>query len=147
TTAFTVGNHTVPTPREFTDMFVVPERFGRPAHAMEPGSAEWAKAEERASARTRHYMKVALLLQGLLDRTTVFHPHDGASFLDQSHYDSGRVRVILDGENAVTDGRPSFAVWRRERCAQMHAGMLVIGAFSTHMQTFDTNDRLYVVRT
>jgi len=146
TTEFVVGNHTVPSAKEFTDLFMVPARFGAPAHPMEPGSKEWMEAEEHADKRTRHYMKVALLLQGLLDRTTVFHPHDGASFLDQSHYDAGRVKVILDGENAVTDGRPSFADWRRERVALMHAGMRVIGAFSTHMQTFDTNDRLSDVR-
>lgn len=146
TTEFVVGNNTVPSPKEFTDMFVVPERFGRPAHPMEPGSDEWMKAEERADKRTRHYMKVALLLQGLLDRTTVFHPHDGASFLDQSHYDAGRVKVILDGENAITDGRPPFRKWRSERVARMHAGMRVIGSWGSHLQTYDTRDRLSDVR-
>ena len=146
TTLFTVGNRTVPSPKEFTDLFVVPGRFGEPSRPMAPGSSDWVKAEERADARTRHYMKVALLLQGLLDRTTVFHPHDGASFLDQSHYDAGRVRVILDGENAITDGRPSYRDWLRDKRAQMHEGMRVIGAFATKMRTYDSRDHSADVR-
>jgi hypothetical protein len=140
TTAFTVGNHTVPAPKEFTDMFMARGRFGEPARKLEPGSAEWVKAEERADLRTRHYMKVALLLQGLLDRTAVLHPHDGASFLDEAHYNAGRVKVILDGENAIGDGRPSYRDWRRERVAQMHAGMRVIGAFGSRMRQYDSKD-------
>lgn len=143
---FTVGRHTVPTPKEFTDMFIVKGRFGQPDRKLEPGSEEWMKAEKQADQRTRHYMKVALLLQGLLDRTAVLHPHDGVSFLDQAQYDAGRVRVVLDGENALTDGRPSFRAWRSERVAAMHSGMRVIGAFSSRMQLFDTRDHGAQVR-
>lgn len=145
-TQFVVGNHTVPAPKEFTDMFMTRAQFGRPAEKLEPGSKAWMDAEERADARTRHYMKVALLLQGLLDRTAVFHPHDGASFLDQSHYDSGRVRVILDGENALTDGRLEYREWRRERIEAMHPGMRVIGAFGSRMRKYDGKDESASVR-
>ncbi len=140
TTQFTVGNTTVPSAKDFTDLFVKKGRFGDPDRKLEPGSPEWVKAEETADARTRHYMKVALLLQGLLDRTTVFHPHPGVSFLDQAHYDQGLVRVILDGENQLTDGRLPFKEWRKERVAQMHPGMRVIGAFAQRMRTLNSRD-------
>lgn len=146
TTDFTVGNRTVPTPKEFTDMFIERGSFGRPDRPLEPGSAKWLKAEERADKRTRHYMKVALLLQGLLDRTTVLHPHDNPSFLDQAHYDSGRVQVILDDENALTDGRPSYSEWLRQKKADLHAGMRVIGAFAHRMRTYETRDSPCEVR-
>ncbi|SDH32350.1 hypothetical protein [Microbacterium sp. 77mftsu3.1] len=140
TTQFTVGKHTVPEPREFTDLFIEKGRFGEPDRPLVPGSPAWVKAEETSDRRTRHYMKVALLLQGLLDRTAILHPHAGVSFLDQSHYDQGLVKVILDGENALTDGRLPFREWRQERVKAMHAGMRVIGAFATKMRQFSTRD-------
>ena len=143
---FAVGRHTVPTPKEFTDLFIQKGHFGQPDVKLEPGSAAWVKAEKQADSRTRHYMKVALLLQGLLDRTTVMHPHDGVSFLEQSHYDDGRVRVILDGENALTDGRPSFSAWRSAHIKRLHGGMRVIGAFATKMRTFAGRDESAAVR-
>lgn len=136
---FTVGRHTVPTPKEFTDLFIEKGRYGEPDRKLEPGSEAWMKAEKRADARTRHYMKVALLLQGLLDRTAILHPHDGASFLEQEHYDTGRLRVVLDGEGALTDGRPSFRDWRRTKVALLHPGMRAIGAFSK-LRTYDSRD-------
>lgn len=143
---FAVGRHTVPTPKEFTDLFVQKGGYGKPDVKLVPGTDAWVKAEKQADNRTRHYMKVALLLQGLLDRTTILHPHDGASFLEQAHYDEGRVRVILDGENALTDGRPSFSAWRSAKIAELHQGMRVIGAFATKMRTFSGRDEPAAVR-
>ncbi len=141
TTEFTVGNRTVPTPREFTDLFVVRGSFGREDRHMEPGSAEWEKAEKAADKRTRHYMKVALLLEGLADRTTVFHPREhSTSFLSQDSYDSGRIRVILDDEKAITSGRPSFTDWLKLKRADMHEGVRVIGAFASRMRLYQSKD-------
>ena len=143
---FAVGKHTVPTPKEFTDLFVRKGRFGEPDVKLEPGTEAWVKAEKAADARTRHYMKVALLLQGLLDRTTVLHPHDGVSFLEQAYYDAGKVRVVLDGENALTDGRPSFSEWRAAKISGLTRGMRVIGAFATKMRTHASRDEPAAVR-
>lgn len=141
TTDFVVGDKTVPTANEFTDMFLTNGAFGRERVPLEPGSKQWLAAEEFADNRTRHYMKVALLLQGLVDRTAVFHPHDGVSFLDQSHYDAGRVRVILDGEMVLSDGKPSYREWRSQHVAAMHEGMRVIGHYSSRMKLYSTKDR------
>ena len=146
TAPFTVGKHTVPTPKEFTDLFIRKGRFGEPDEKLVPGTDAWVKAERHADARTRHYMKVALLLQGLIDRTTVLHPHDGISLLEQSTYDSGKARVILDGENSLTDGRPSFKTWRTSKIEAMHPGMRVIGAFATKMRTHAGRDEAAAVR-
>lgn len=140
TTEFTVGDRVVPTDREFTDLFVVKGSFGRDDHPMQPGTSEWEKAEKAADKRTRHYMKVALLLEGLVERTTVFHPHEGVSFLDQSHYDTGRVRVILDAENALSSGRPSFRDWQREKMSNLREGMRIVGAFASRMRTYSSKD-------
>jgi hypothetical protein len=94
---------------------------------LKPGTREWEKAEETADAKRRHYMRVALILQGLLDRTTIFHPvRPGTSFLDPAAHDAGRVRFILDDEPALGDGSEPFKDWQRRLSERLQPGMRVI---------------------
>ncbi|WIE81153.1 hypothetical protein [Curtobacterium sp. MCSS17_016] len=129
TAPFSVGAHAVPRADLFTDMFV--ETVGGERRPMQPGSSAWIRAEEAADQLTRHYMKVALLLQGLVDRTKVFHPlpASGLSFIDQSAYDRGVVRVITDDENVLAAVRQPFDEWLKERTANLDTGMRVVGSF------------------
>lgn len=144
TTDFTVGNRVVPSDKEFTSLFesrqydwTTREYVTKP---LQPGTEAWAKAEKLSDLRTRHYMKVALLLEGLAERKTVLHPNTGVSFLDQSHYDDGRVRIIMDAENSIAMGRPSFRDWQREKLHALHEGMRIVGAFASRMRTYSTKD-------
>lgn len=144
TTDFTVGNRVVPSDREFTGLFEsrvfdwnTREYVTKP---LQPGTEAWEKAEKASDLRTRHYMKVALLLEGLAERTTVLHPNTGVSFLDQRHYDDGRVRIIMDAENAISMGRPSFKDWQRDKMNAMREGMRIVGAFASRMRTYSTKD-------
>jgi hypothetical protein len=136
TTDFRVGTRLIPGRDEFTSMFVE-RQFDHKTHEyrtvpMEPGSSAWFKAEEAADARRRHYMKVALVLQGLIDRTTVFHPLPAAevSLLHPESYDAGHVVVVTDGDLALGTGRPSFREWLKALNAQLRPGMRIIGAFN-----------------
>jgi len=136
TAPFSVGAHAVPRAELFTDMFV--ETIGGERRPMQPGSSAWIRAEEAADQLTRHYMKVALLLQGLVDRTKVFHPlpTGGLSFIDQAAYDRGVVRVITDDENVLTTGRQPFKEWLKERTANLDTGMRIVGSFSGYGRGF-----------
>lgn len=136
TAPFSVGAHAVPRADLFTDMFV--ERIGGISRPMQPGSSAWIRAEEAADKLTRHYMKVALLLQGLVDRTKVFHPLPvgGLSFIDQSAYDRGVVRIITDDENVLAAVRQPFKDWLKERTANLDTGMRVVGSFSGYGRGF-----------
>lgn len=137
TTPFQVGARMIPTANEFTRMFVTTDREGRTV-SLVPGSPAWLRAEEAADKTTRHYMKVALILQGLVDRTKVFHPlpAGGLSFIEQRFYDDGTVQVISDAELALTSGRPPFHDWLKERQKALRAGMRVVGAFSGYGRGF-----------
>lgn len=109
---------------------------------LQPGTAAWLRAEQAADARRRHYMRAALILQGLVDRTTVFAPlpADGVSLLRPDSYDAGHVRLICDAENTLPPGRPPFYEWLAERNAALRPGMRIVGAFSS--QPFrDLRDR------
>jgi len=120
----------LPNRDEFTTMF--DHRIFGP---VEPGSREWLRIEREAEARQRHYMRILLVLQGLIDRTPVFHPlpEGDASFLRLQDRDSGRVRLIQDADPAalLTDGRPSFRQWQKRLMAQLRPGLRIVGDWNT----------------
>lgn len=134
-TDFKVGRRLVPASDEFTSFFVEQHRDWDTGaveeRRIEPGTDAWMKAEERADARGRHYMRVALILQGLVDRTTVFAPlpPEKVSFLDTADFEKGRVRFVMDGEDALGTGRESFYDWQRRLNSELHKGMRIIGSF------------------
>lgn len=139
-TKFQIGTRLVPASDEFTRYFKRPMRhFGQDGEALDseylqPGEKAWAKAEQAASFRQRQYMRVALILEGLLHRTTVFHPLPaaGISFTDQQHHAAGRVRFVLDAERLLGSGDqlPPFNDWLANLSGQLRPGMRIVGNFS-----------------
>ena len=131
-----IHDRVLPKRAEFTEVF---ERrlFGHSGQKLsepvEPGSKEWMAMEKRASALQRHYMRVLLVLQGLIDRTPAWHPlpEGGASFLRLSDQDEGRIRLIQDGDASLQlgDGRESFSDWQQRLNNQLRTGMRVVGNF------------------
>lgn len=123
-TDFQVGARLVPGRNEFTSIFV--DRWTK--EPLQPGTDAWMKAEKAASQRERHFMRIALILQGLVDRTAVFHPLPvaGLSLLAPGHYDEGHVVLIADDENQITSGRTPFYRWLAAKNAQLTPGMRVI---------------------
>jgi hypothetical protein len=149
-TDFPVGDRLTPTREEFTSFFVQQRHdpgTGAPVSApIKPGTAAWLRAEEAADARRRHFMRAALILQGLIDRTTVFRPlpAEHVSVLDPASYDAGHVQLITDAENALSTGRQPFYEWLTERNAQIRRGMRIVGSFKgTEFQGMRTREGHY----
>lgn len=135
TAGFSVGARLIPATDEFTRFFRTDRRLPDGTVEtvdLEPGSTAWARAEAAADARTRHFMKVAMLLQGLIDRTAVLAPlpAPNVSFLRPDSYDAGHVVVITDDDRALGDGAERFRDWQARLCAQLDVGMRIVGAFS-----------------
>jgi hypothetical protein len=160
-TDFTVGDLLTPARHEFESYFTE-FRYSTDTRSservpLEPGSAAWLRAEEQADARRRHYMRAALILQGLVDRTTVFAPlpAERVSLLDPASYDAGHVQLVCDAENTLTTGRTPFYQWLAERNRQLRPGMRIIGAFNLGVFTslrsrerwdYDKHERLWPQR-
>jgi len=136
TTDFDLGPRVTPKRDEFTRMFTDRFNGGKP---LKPGSSAWLKAEEQADARTRHYMKVALILQGLIDRTAVFHPlpEGGIDLLSNGAYERGIARIVADDELQLSDGRPSFREWHKDALQRLDVGQRVVGHFSTSFSQYE----------
>ncbi|BDZ52326.1 hypothetical protein GCM10025867_51340 (plasmid) [Frondihabitans sucicola] len=113
-------------------LFGFGRRFGEP---VVPGSDEWLELEKKADAKRRHYMRVLLVLQGIMDRTPAWHPlpEGGASFLRLEDQDEGKIVLVQDGDDALqlTDGRESFSAYQRRLNALLRPGMRVIGDWRT----------------
>lgn len=134
-----VGETLVPRSTEFLELFEKTvtdwSRRGRTTARKEPirpGDKEYMRAMERAGAKERHYLRVFLFLQGLLDRTTVFHPFEvpRVNVFDMMRQDE-HLQFVLDAETGrmLGDGRPSFDDWREQINARLEVGMRVIGFF------------------
>jgi hypothetical protein len=150
-TEFNVGERLVPNADEFTSFFFEEKRkWGGVSRdevfkiPIKPGTLAWERAEEAADARKRHFMRVGLILQGLVDRTTVFHPlpEGGINFLDFE--DNGKTwRFLMDAEMALTTGRKPFYDWLREKNANLRVGMRVVGSFT---RTYTGRDDMWQER-
>jgi len=135
TTDLEVGQHVIPAQDEFTKFFRQKE-YNSTTHKyewidLEPGSKAWLNAEKEADKHKRHYMRVALVLQGLIDRTAVFHPlpTEAVSFLQPDSYDEGYVRIITDAELALGTGLTPYKKWLHGLNRELRPGMRIIGAF------------------
>jgi hypothetical protein len=136
TTDLNVGKRLVPVTSEFTDLFTE-KRYNFATQQdesvhLQPGSSSWLRAQNTADARRRHYMRVALVLQGLLDRTTVLAPlpAPGVSVLEPTSYAAGWINLVTDDENAIGTGMPAFSAWLTERNKNLRPGMRIVGAFN-----------------
>lgn len=132
-----VRDRVLPKRTEFTEVFEK-RLFGNRGMSLgpvQPGSEEWLRMEQRANALQRHYMRILLVLQGLIDRTPAWHPlpEGGVSFLRLEHQDSGKIVLVQDGDDAqlLTDGREDFRQWQLRLNKQLRPGMRVIGDWNT----------------
>lgn len=134
-TDFSAGERMIPTAKEFTDFFRRKSyNFNTREYDVEdldPESIDFEKAEAQAEAHQRHYMRMGLVLQGLVERTTVFHPLPGekVSFLTPESHERGEVVFILDGERTIGSGREPFLEWQRRLNGQLEVGMRIVGTF------------------
>ena len=138
-TDFIAGERLIPTASEFTDFFYETRSHGygpdwhQTRSPIEPGTSSWEKAESQADARKRHYMRVGLILQGLVDRTTVFQPLvSPVRFLEPDDYDAGRINIVADGDLLLDDGHEPFRDYQRRLIRDLRPGMRIIGAFNTY---------------
>jgi hypothetical protein len=112
---------------EFERIFTYRERGGKRV-PLKPGSYDWERAQEHAEERERTFMRVGLILEGLLHRTPIFHPlpDAGVSFLSPLDVREGRVLYITDAEGLLGMGEESFEDWRRRLMGELRVGMRVI---------------------
>jgi hypothetical protein len=114
------GEYLFPTTDSLTNLF----------HEAKPGSKEYMAAIKMAEESHRHYLRVLLVLQGLLDRTPIFRPApvERINLCDPAQ-SSEYVNFVYDSEKQLTDGRPLFDEWLADVNDQLEVGHRIMGTF------------------
>lgn len=132
---FHAGDVLVPRADEFVKYFFR-TRYDHKIHQdvrvpLKPGTKDYDLAMEESDKRGRHYLRIGLILQGLVDRTEVFAPlHPaGINMLVDPGERGEKVRIITDAEGALESGAQSFVDWHEEANQQFRVGLRVVGSF------------------
>lgn len=81
----------------------------------------------KISIEAKQYNRVALIIQGLLDRSEVFHPHIPVQIWKADDFKS-IISLIYDAEMVLTSGEaPDFEEYRAHLNASMGEGSVVVG--------------------
>lgn len=83
-------------------------------------------AKHIADLMTKHN-RLVLVLQGLLDRSPVFHPHPPWQIHQQAGFEMG-LRLVLDQDRALVAGdKPDFEAYRRRLNSSLRKGSWTVG--------------------
>lgn len=107
---FDPGERLIPERDEFDRFFQ-----NRDGTRLAPGSHQYTRAMENSEKHRRRFLKIALVLQGILDRHTLLGPLpvDDLSVVDPAAYDNGHIVLILDNEaTALGSGIREWPAWR-----------------------------------
>lgn len=129
--------HLFPTRAEFENLFH--DKWSE--EPLQPGSLRYQKALNEAQGLRRLYLQAALVLQGIVDRTRVFHPlaAERVNLFDPSP-DASILRLIRDAENLLGTGRPPYQEWRRQLNDRLEVGKRIVFG-GTSYQRYRYEDR------
>jgi hypothetical protein len=82
----------------------------------------------RIAREIKEYNRVALIIQGLFDRSEVLHPHAPVKSWTAEGFASA-IKLVYDGSNALYGGdKPDFEAYRKRLNRSLKAGSVVVGA-------------------
>lgn len=88
-------------------------------------NTEWDK--EKIQDTQMSGARNALIIQGIIDRTTLFHPLSKPIVLSDpdTYKEGGQIKLIRDGEASLTDGRQSYKDWKDDLNSMIKRGTRV----------------------
>lgn len=96
-------------------------------HPFNDSSVYFDDMRESIAKDMAEYNRVALLFQGLLDRSAVLHPHPPVQLWDAESFDSF-VTLVFDKDRAITAGEaPDFREYVRQLSETVEVGSFTIG--------------------
>ncbi len=148
-----IGKHLLPPAENFDDYFWETKTdYDQPGYPsvrvpLKPGSKAYMAAMEQAEDSRKHYLRIVLVLQGLLDRTPIFKPMpvERINLCDPKDCDEW-LQLIYEQDNVITDGRPLFDDWQDTINNQLDVGHRIIGIFdyNSNIRGSDyRNSRIY----
>jgi hypothetical protein len=96
-----------------------------------PGSKEYMESMEKAQAHQRKFYTVLILIQGILDRTKIFHPLPVDQTINVCNLAEAQkyITLVYDAENLFGSSRPDFDDWLDEANSKLTVGCRIMGRF------------------
>lgn len=90
-------------------------------------SVYYDEMTEVVEKRVKYYQRIALILQGLYDRSMIFHPHPRVCLWDPQGFQDA-VELMYDADNILDYGKaPDFEAYRARCNAEIKEGSVTIG--------------------
>jgi hypothetical protein len=122
-TKFDVGDVLIPRRDEFLSHFPGLEHIGDEAYM---------NAMKKSATMSAHWFRVGLIIQGIIDRTTIFHPIEHKpNILMAQDYGVG-VEFVNDAETMLAEGLPNFEEWLAEVNSTLDVGCRIAGEFGDY---------------
>lgn len=88
--------------------------------------SEWNR--EKNENKIFHYKQQIILMQGLIDRSTLFHPlpSNSIKLMDPKTEELGYIKLIYDGESTLSDGRLRWKEYTKKNRETLKEGVRVI---------------------
>lgn len=94
---------------------------------VSPASVWFDDAMEQLGEQAKTYNRIAVLVQGLLDRSEIFHPHPRIQIWNPDHFERF-VAIVYDDSAALYEGeKPDFEAYRRRLNASIDAASVLVG--------------------
>ena len=82
---------------------------------------------EKLAEEAKQYNRIALIIQGLFDRSTALHPHPPVRIWDQDSFRSA-IKLVYDGDRTLYQGEaPDFEAYRQKLNASLKTGSHTVG--------------------
>src|SRR6185503_2497735 len=92
-----------------------------------PENVYYDEIAARIKSQIDHHNRLVLVLQGLLDRSPVFHPHPPYQLWDGDSFNQA-IKLIYDDSRSLVQGdKPDFEAYRAELNASLKVGCVTVG--------------------
>jgi len=96
-------------------------------HPFSPDDIYYDDMQKKYQDEMKKYNRVALIIQGLYDRSEVFHPHPPIQIWTNEGFDQA-VKLVYDNDRALTAGKkPDFEDYRLKCNLSIKNGSVVVG--------------------
>jgi hypothetical protein len=116
------------------------------AELLQKQKKEYKHDKEEAEEHIMNYRRQMIMLQGMIDRTELFHPlpEQEIKLSDPACHDAGLVRYIYDAEIKLPDGRLTFREWQKKINYTITEGCRIIHSGRNSDSRRDSQDRFIV---
>ncbi len=96
-------------------------------HPYEPADIHYDDISKYLADQMAQHNRIVLILQGLLDRSPVFHPHPPWQIFTQAGFEHG-LKLVLDDDRALVAGeKPDFEAYRNTLNGFLKKGSVTVG--------------------